>query len=91
MSDVLVVEVFECVCDFTTRTLFSVDATTKERVVTFLHNQMVCMAYEHRMSEAGYSDEVLGRLENIPWNGLDFAFSVIDLPMSACGKVERLM
>ena len=91
MSDVLVVEVFDCVCDFTTRTFFSVDATTKQRVVKFLHNQMMCMAYEHRMSDAGYSDEVLGRLENIPWNGLDFAFSVIDLPMSACGKVERLM
>ena len=91
MSDILVVEVFDSVCDFTTRALFSVDATTRDRVVVFLHNQMMCMAYEHRTSDAGYSDEVLGRLGNIPWDGLDFAFSVIDLPLSACGKVERLI
>ena len=91
MIDILVVEVFDSVCDFTTRALFFVDATTRDRVVVFLHNQMMCMAYEHRTSDAGYSEEVFVRLENIPWNGLDFAFNVLDLPMEACGKVEKLM
>lgn len=91
MSNTLVVEVFDCVCEMTTSTFFSINATTQKRVIKFLHDEMVCMAYEHGVGGAGYSDEVLGRLENIPWNGLDFAFNVLDLPMEACGKVEKLM